>query len=163
MMLVISNYPESDMIYNTLSFFILSTVLLGVLYFVANKSSSDSILVAIFKFILFFPVFLTITMGIGLYNAVGVIEGYIGKKSPFIRTPKFNVNTKSDSLKANKYVISSFNPIAILELLVVFYAIYGITMAFRLENYYMLGFLVMITLGFGYTSFYTFKHAIASK
>ena len=73
--------------------------------------------------------FLALTMGIGFYNAIGVVEGYLGKKSPFIRTPKFNVTTKSDSLKANKYVISSFNPMAIFEFLLVLYAGYGIYVA----------------------------------
>ena len=112
---------------------------------------------------MFFPIFLALTMGIGLYNSIGVMEGYLGKKSPFVRTPKFNVNTKSDSLKANKYVISSFNPMAILEFLLVLYAGYGISVALEFENYYMLGFLVMIAIGFSYTSFYTVKHAAAAK
>ena len=91
------------------------------------------------------------------------MEGYLGRKSPFVRTPKFNVNNKSDSLKANKYVTSSFNPMAILEFLFVLYAVYGIYVALQFENYYMLGFLIMIVIGFGYTSFYTVKHAAAAK
>ena len=163
MMLVINQFPQYDDVYGALSFFFYSTILLGIIYFVANKSPEDNFIVALFKFILFFPMFLALTMGIGLYNAIGVVEGYLGKKSPFIRTPKFNVSTKSDSLKANKYVTSSFNPMAILEFLLVLYAGYGIYVALEFENYYMLGFLVMIAIGFGYTSFYTVKHAAAAK
>ena len=163
MMLVINQFPQYDDVYGVLSFFFFSTIMLGIIYFVANKSPEDNFIVALFKFILFFPMFLALTMGIGLYNAIGVVEGYLGKKSPFIRTPKFNVNTKSDSLKANKYVTSSFNPIAILEFLLVLYAGYGIYVALEFENYYMLGFLVMIAIGFSYTGFYTVKHAAAAK
>ena len=163
-MLVINQFPQFDNIFrNSLSFFFISTIILGIIYFVSNKSPEDNFFVALFKFMLFFPVFLALTMGVGLYNAIGVVEGYLGKKSPFVRTPKFNVNSKSDSLKANKYVISSFNPMAILEFLLVLYAVYGISVALEFENYYMLGFLVMIAIGFSYTSFYTLKHAAAAK
>jgi cellulose synthase/poly-beta-1,6-N-acetylglucosamine synthase-like glycosyltransferase len=163
-MLVINQFPQYDDIFrNSLSFFFVSTIILGIIYFVANKSPEDNFIIALFKFILFFPMFLALTMGIGLYNAIGVVEGYLGKKSPFIRTPKFNVNTKSDSLKANKYVTSSFNPMAILEFLLVLYAGYGIYVALQFQNHYMLVFLVMIAVGFGYTSFYTVKHGVAAK
>lgn len=163
-MLVINQFPRFDDLFrNSLSFFFITTIILGIIYFVSNKSSADNFSVALFKFILFFPLFLALTMGIGFYNAIGVVEGYLGKKSPFIRTPKFNVTTKSDSLKANKYVISSFNPMAIFEFLLVLYAGYGIYVALKFENYYMLGFLIMIAIGFSYTSFYTVKHASAAK
>ena len=163
-MLVINQFPQFDHVFrNSLSFFFISTIILGIIYFVSNKSQEDNFFVALIKFTPFFPVFLALTMGVGLYNAIGVVEGYLGKKSPFVRTPKFNVNSKSDSLKANKYVISSFNPIAILEFLLVLYAGYGIYVALEFENYYMLGFLVMIAIGFSYTSFYTVKHAAAAK
>ena len=163
-MLVINQFPQYDDIFmNFLSFFFVSTIILGIIYFVANKSPEDNFTSALSKFILLFPIFLALTMGIGLNNAIGVVEGYLGKKSPFVRTPKFNVNTKSDSLKANKYVTSSFNPMAILEFLFVLYAGYGIYVALEFENYYMLGFLIMIVIGFGYTSFYTVKHAAAAR
>jgi len=163
MMLVINQFPQYDYVYGTLSFFFISTIMLGIIYFVANKSAEDNIIVALLKFLVFFPVFLALTMGIGFYNAIGVVEGYFGKKSPFVRTPKFNVNTKSDTLKENKYVISSFSPMALLEFLMVIYAGYGIYVAVQFENYYMLGFLGMIAIGFAYTSFYTVKHAAAAK
>lgn len=163
-MLVINQFPQFDNVFrNSLSFFFISTIILGIIYFVSNKSQEDNFFVALIKFAPFFPVFLALTMGVGLYNAIGVVEGYLGKKSPFVRTPKFNVNSKSDSLKANKYVISSFSPMAILEFLLVLYAGYGIYVALEFENYYMLGFLVMIAIGFSYTSFYTLKHAAAAK
>ena len=163
MMLVINQFPEYDHVYGVLSFFFVSTIMLGIIYFVANKAPEDNFMVALFKFLVFFPVFLALTMGIGFYNAIGVVEGYFGKKSPFVRTPKFNVNSKTDTLKANKYVISSFNPMAIIEFLIAIYAGYGIYVALEFENYYMLGFLAMIAIGFSYTSFYTVKHAAAAK
>lgn len=163
MMLVIDQFPQYEKVYDVLSFFFVNTIILGIIYFVANKSPEDNFFVSFSKFIPFFPVFLALTMGVGLYNAIGVVEGYLGKKSPFVRTPKFNVNTKDDSLRANKYVTSAFSPMAILEFLIVIYACYGIYVAFEFEIYYMLGFLGMIAIGFSYTSFYTVKHATAAK
>lgn len=163
MMFVIHNFPQYDHIYGVMSFFFISTMMLGIIYFIANKNESDNYFVAFIKFIAFFPIFLALTMGIGLYNSIGVLEGYIGKKSPFVRTPKFNVNTKGDKWNTNKYLKTSMNPVVIFEALIALYAMYGVYVAVGFENYNMLAFLVMIAIGFGYTSFYSVKHAAVSK
>ncbi|MFM7327662.1 MAG: cellulose synthase family protein [Bacteroidota bacterium] len=34
------------------------------------------------------PLFLTVSMGLSLHNAVAVVEGWLGRRTPFIRTPK---------------------------------------------------------------------------
>lgn len=163
MLFVIENHPQYIFIKNVLSFFLISTIILGLFYFVANKKKSENYWVFLLKFIMFFPVFLALTMGIALYNAIGVIEGYLGRKTPFVRTPKFNVNAKGDIWKQNKYSRTSLNPVVIFEILISLYAIYGVFIAFSFENYFMLIFLIMIAIGFSYTSFYTVKHALYTK
>ena len=47
--------------------------------------------------------FFTVAMGFSLHNSIGVLEGHFGKKSEFIRTPKFNVQKLKGSWKKNKY------------------------------------------------------------
>lgn len=49
-----------------------------------------------------FFVFLSFTMALGFHCTVAVLEGYLGIKSSFLRTPKFNVYNKKDAIK-NKY------------------------------------------------------------
>ena len=43
------------------------------------------------KFIFLFPLFLALSMGLSLHNTVAVIQGWFGKQSAFVRTPKFNI------------------------------------------------------------------------
>jgi len=75
---------------NVFVIFEVSFFLLLIFYFtanmVANKNTSrwrNLLLIPLY------PFFLTFSMGISIYNTIGVLEGYLGKKSPFIRTPKF--------------------------------------------------------------------------
>ena len=44
------------------------------------------------------------SMGLALHNSVAVLEGWWGKKSPFVRTPKFNLTTAKDSFAKRKYL-----------------------------------------------------------
>ena len=101
-------------------------------------------------------------MGIALHISIGVMEGFLGIKSPFIRTPKFNLSDKNQ-LKNNQYLRRVLNPLVILELLMLIYALIGIYYSFQFSIYYMILFLMMIVMGYSYTSFYTLKNAFIKK
>lgn len=49
------------------------------------------------------PLFLCVSMGLSLHNTQAVLEGLTGKKSPFIRTPKFNLEANLVPLHSNVY------------------------------------------------------------
>ena len=70
-----------------------------VSYLTAQPYSWKSILGAVWKL----PLFFSVSMGLALHNTQAVLEGLTGKKSPFIRTPKFNLEAWSVSLQANAY------------------------------------------------------------
>ena len=70
-----------------------------VSYLTAQQYSSKSIVGAVWKL----PLFFSVSMGLALHNSQAVLEGLTGKKSPFIRTPKFNLEAGSVSLQANAY------------------------------------------------------------
>ncbi len=70
-----------------------------VSYLTAQQYSWKSIVGASWKL----PLFFSVTMGLALHNSQAVLEGLTGKKSPFIRTPKFNLEAGSVSLQANAY------------------------------------------------------------
>ncbi|MDP4956382.1 MAG: glycosyltransferase, partial [Algoriphagus sp.] len=70
-----------------------------VSYLTAQPYSWKSILGAVWKL----PLFFSVSMGLALHNTQAVLEGLTGKKSPFIRTPKFNLEAGSVSLQANAY------------------------------------------------------------
>jgi cellulose synthase/poly-beta-1,6-N-acetylglucosamine synthase-like glycosyltransferase len=70
-----------------------------VSYLTAQQYSWKSIVGAVWKL----PLFFSVSMGLALHNSQAVLEGLTGKKSPFIRTPKFNLEAGSVSLQANAY------------------------------------------------------------
>jgi cellulose synthase/poly-beta-1,6-N-acetylglucosamine synthase-like glycosyltransferase len=61
------------------------------------------------------PLFFAVSMGFALHNSQAVWEGLTGKKSPFIRTPKFNLESGPVSLNTNVYRLRSLNMSTWLE------------------------------------------------
>ncbi len=103
-----------------------------------------------------FPAFLTISMGLSLHNAFAVIEGLLGFKSDFIRTPKFNITKKSDSWKDNTYIKPQLSIMSIFEMLLGMYFLFGIASGIYLHDWGLMIFHLMLTLGF----FAVFYHSV---
>jgi hypothetical protein len=83
-----------------------------VVYFAANVGEAwprESWLKMILKFTIILPVFLSLSMGLALHNSLAVIEGLSGKKSPFIRTPKYGVHQKRERLFSKAYFSRQLN------------------------------------------------------
>lgn len=164
-LLIIAKNPQYSFLFGLLSIFYISTFFLGIIYYTANRNTEENIMISLGKFILFFPLFLSLTMGIGLYNMIGVVEGYLGKKSSFIRTPKFNANQTNSSniVIENKYNKERIPVIVYAEIVFAIYASIGIFLAIKHNDINMFLFLTMVLVGFSFTAFYTIKHAKIGK
>ncbi len=106
--------------------------------------------------------FLSISTGLSLNNTIASIEGHIGIKSSFVRTPKFNINTLS-KLKGNYYHDGKVNIQLILEglLALVFWIVvvgFAITGNYRLAISYCL-----LSFGFSYVFGYSLYELITLK
>ena len=138
------------------SFFIISTIFLAYYYWSSYRDKKGKTGSDIVRFTARFFQFLTVSMALSLSNAVAVIEGYLGIKSSFVRTPKFNVSKKAE-FQGNKYDKKSLSITNIMEgiLMVVFgftainRAIYG--------DFGMVPFHLMLTIGYGVIFFSTLK------
>ena len=107
-----------------------------------------------FRFFGRFVQFLIVSMGLSLSNTIAVIEGYLGIKSSFVRTPKFNVATKSE-FKGNKYDKKSISLLTIGEgLLMVLFGFTAINRALY-QDLGMVPFHLMLAVGYGLVFFYT--------
>src|SRR5690606_26401241 len=95
------------------------------------------------------PPFLIVSMGLSLHNGLAVLEGLVGIKTPFNRTPKFNIISKGESWKNNVYIKTSLNWITILEGLLFLYFVSAIIVGFSQGMHLMLVFHFMLALGFG--------------
>jgi cellulose synthase/poly-beta-1,6-N-acetylglucosamine synthase-like glycosyltransferase len=147
---IMATYTEYNMLFYVAKFFIVNTIILGSLYAISVFRVKHRGWLSFFLFLFYFPLFLAFTMGLSLYNGIGVLEGYLGKKSPFVRTPKFNVNNKGDNWIKNTYNIRKVTPVIWIEGLMLLYVLCGLTLAIYYQNLGMIPFMVMLVLGFGF-------------
>ncbi|WP_425076803.1 cellulose synthase family protein [Psychroserpens sp. S379A] len=157
-MLYIKNEYEHLRIYfYFMSFFVMSTVIFFVCYWFMYKHIYGSGLKKFFSYIGMFFTFFSIAMGFSLHNSIAVLEGHIGKRSEFVRTPKFNINTLKDSWKGNKYLKKSLSPHIIIEGFLMLYFAFGLYSAFVVGDqggdFGLFPFHLMLFLGFGYVFF----------
>jgi len=112
-----------------------------------------------------FPVFMAGSMGFALNNTRAVIEGLLNKKSEFVRTPKFRIETDADNPhpKKKKYAVTKISPMIILELLLAIWALFGIALAAYYTEIAAIPFLSMYFLGYGVIAIMSIKHALESK
>lgn len=138
------------------SVFISSTLFLMYYYWLAYRDKTDNTFTSLIRFVGRFFQFLIVSMGLSLSNTVAVLEGYLGIKSSFVRTPKFNVSKKSE-FKGNKYDKKSISLITMGE--GVLMLLFGFTTINRAiyGDLGMVPFHLMLTLGYGLVFFNTLK------
>ncbi|GAA3636230.1 cellulose synthase family protein [Flavivirga jejuensis] len=154
-MLYIKNeYAHLKAYFYVMSFFVLSTVIFFVCYWIMYKNIYGGGIKNFIGYIGMFFVFFSIAMGFSLHNSIAVLEGHLGKKSEFIRTPKFNISTLKDSWKTNKYVKKTVSAHVIFEGLLMAYFAFGMYSAFIVGDqggdFGLFPFHLMLFLGFGY-------------
>jgi cellulose synthase/poly-beta-1,6-N-acetylglucosamine synthase-like glycosyltransferase len=116
-----------------------------------------------FTFLATFPIFLCVTMGLSMHNAIATVEGYIGRKTPFVRTPKFNITDgKDDWQSRKKYRNRRLSPITILEGLLLLYFGFGVAMEIYYQNFGMLPFHIMLIVGYGTIFYFSVRHSFFS-
>lgn len=160
-LLIKHNYPQYDVIFRLASVFFVGILFLAIFYFTSYYREVKNIFIALIFFTFKFPLFLSVSMGLSLHNGLAAFEGLIGKKTPFVRTPKFNILSKRDKWRKNQYASSKLNGLVYLELLLVFYFCTGIYMSFQLNDFGLLPFLIMLAGGYSFVSFLSIKHAFS--
>ncbi|MDX5483329.1 MAG: glycosyltransferase family 2 protein [Hymenobacteraceae bacterium] len=151
--------PELGPLFKFGAVLLLSLAALTGFYWTALYQQSHSAWQTTRRFIPDFLLFLSMSMGLSLHNSIAVLEGYLGKKTPFIRTPKYNILKAQDSWRQHSYFMGSINPVTVLEGLLAMYFTFGIWVAFRLNDFGLLPFHIMLTLGFGAVFFYSLFHS----
>lgn len=157
-MLYIKNeYTHLKMYFWVMSFFVISTIIFFICYWFMYKKTYGSGVKSFVQYIAMFFTFFSIAMGFSLHNSIAVIEGHLGKRSDFIRTPKFNINSLKDSWKGNKYLNKTVSLNVIFEGLLMLYFGFGMYSAFVVGDqggdFGLFPFHLMLFLGFGYVFF----------
>jgi hypothetical protein len=100
-------------------------------------------------------------MGFSVHNSKAVLEGHRGKRSAFVRTPKFNITTFKDNFSANKYLQKSISKNTVLETFLTLYFLFGMTSAFFVGDegdFGLFPFHLLLFIGFGFVAYTSIKN-----
>ncbi len=158
-MYIKNNNPDFAWYFYVLAFFSVSTVIFFCCYWYTFKKIHGGGFWNWLEYVKLFFTFFSIAMGFSVHNSMAVLEGHFGKKSEFVRTPKFNVNNLKDSWKGNKYLSKKISGNTILEALLTAYFGYALYIAFELQDFGLFLFHIMLFLGFGFV----FVKSVTSK
>ena len=157
-MLYIKNeYEHLKVYFFVMSFFVVSTLIFFISYWFTYKSIYGGGFKSFLKYFAMFFTFFSVAMGFSLHNSIAVLEGHFGKKSEFIRTPKFNLGDLNTNWKENKYLTKNISPNIILEGVLMLYFAFGMYSAFVVGDqggdFGLFPFHLMLFLGFGFVFF----------
>lgn len=134
-----------------ISFFSISSLIFFLCYWVTfSKGKTASTTSTFIRFIPRVFGFFSIAMGFSVYNSWAVLEGHFGKKSEFIRTPKFNILENSKAQNPKMVFSEKISLALFIEVILLAYFGFGIYSAFQLNNFSMILFHLMLFFGFGF-------------
>jgi cellulose synthase/poly-beta-1,6-N-acetylglucosamine synthase-like glycosyltransferase len=153
-LIFIKNSGPYDPFFNFMAIFILAFISSFFFYLIAQKDVSSDWQ----KKIALFPLFMAGSMGFAVNNSRAVIEGLLSRKSEFVRTPKFKIVNKSDSIFENKYLKNmKVDSSAFIELLLAAYCLIGVVASIYFMELAALPFQLMFFIGFGMVSILSLK------
>ncbi len=156
------SFSDMNDILQYAAMFLISTIFLMYYYWHSYRDKTENLFTSFFKFLGRFFLFLMVSMGLALNNSVAVIEGYLGIKSSFVRTPKFNVSANNDITK-NKYDKKSLSILNIGEgLLAVLFLFTAVNRAVY-GDLGMVPFHLMLTFGYGLVFYHSIKELRTAK
>jgi cellulose synthase/poly-beta-1,6-N-acetylglucosamine synthase-like glycosyltransferase len=152
MLFIKARHPEVKWLFNLGSVFLIGFLSIGFFYWTSTRRFYSQPLKS---FIRLFPGFLIIMMGLSLHNGLAVVEGWLGRKTPFVRTPKFNVTDLKESWRGNNYIKTTVNGGTMLEGILCLYFVFGIVADVLLHDVGLVFFHAMLAVGFGAVFYYS--------
>ncbi|HMG93955.1 MAG TPA: glycosyltransferase, partial [Chryseolinea sp.] len=147
-------HPEAGWLVNLSVIFFIGFLSISLFYWVATKQFNNN---PWRVFLIRFPGFLIVSMGLSLHNGIAVIEGLLGIKTPFVRTPKFDIRKQEDTWRGKVYLRPSITLVTILEGLLTIYFLFAIGAGIYLSDFILIAFHVMLTMGFGTVFYFSLK------
>lgn len=145
-----NKYPNLAIVFDILIFFVITSVLFFISYWFTFKNIQGGGFKNFLKYIGLFFTFYAIAMGFSFHNTIAVLEGLFGKKSEFIRTPKFNIVELKGKWKDNIYLSKKIPKNTIVEGFLVLYFLCGLYSGYKFNDFSLYAFHLMLLFGFGF-------------
>jgi len=145
-----SYYAHLSIFFDVLVFFVVTSILFFICYWFTFKSLQGGGFINFIKYIGLFFTFYSIAMGFSFHNTIAVLEGLFGKKSEFIRTPKFNIESLKENWRQNSYISTKVSKNIFIEASLIMYFLFGIYSGIHLNDFGLMPFHVMLCFGYGF-------------
>jgi len=150
---MIKETGDYDPVYKFMSIFIFAFISSMLFYLHSQKDIYPDWQ----KRIIYFPVFMTGSMGLAVNNTKAVFEGLFNKKSEFVRTPKYKIVSDTDTAHGKKYHAKKVPFIAFFEALLSIYCFAGVAYSAYHAQIASIPFQFMFAMGFGTISYLSIK------
>ena len=151
--------PEYENLFHIGGLLLFSFFILAWYYYSAFRKADPSR--GRMAFFWLYPAFLSMSMGMSLHNARAAILGYAGKRTPFIRTPKWNIVGKTGQWTDKQYLSRKIPVITWFEGLFFLYFLVALVYGVLLGEWGFIPLHAMLAFGFAAVFFYSVKHATA--
>jgi cellulose synthase/poly-beta-1,6-N-acetylglucosamine synthase-like glycosyltransferase len=146
LLLIKFNHPQLDFLFIIANLFLIGFFSIAYYFWIASKKAPFTKIKE--NFLKTFISFITVSMGLSLHNGIAVLEGFIGRKTPFIRTPKFNATNDNAGIKNSSYIRYKLDFSTLAELVLGIYFIGAMILGIYLKDYGLFLFHAMLAIGF---------------
>jgi cellulose synthase/poly-beta-1,6-N-acetylglucosamine synthase-like glycosyltransferase len=150
-------FPQLNIYFDYMGVFILSSLLLFYCYWFVYQAYQGKGWVSFINYIVLFVSFFSVALAFSFQNSIAVFEGLRGKKSEFVRTPKFSMDGLKGKWNENKYITRTISKMILTELALLFYFISGCVLSFYFNDYSLLTFFVLACFGYSYSIFHSIR------
>ncbi len=135
-------------------------IVLAIAYFIATRDYFKN--KNILQFVKMFQVYLSFAVGMSFHNSIAVLQGYFGKRSAFIRTPKFNAESNGE-IALHRFGAAKISSSFIVYLILFILFSGAIVYAIAALNFGFLLFHLTLSLGLALLLFFEVKESLGKK
>lgn len=150
---ILDHFPEVGWMFRGATVLVVASFGHPWLYLISQRERGKTWLEAI----LTVPLVVSGNMGIAINNTRALVEALAGRHTPFNRTPKYALRTRSDHWKGKVYRVSG-DAWPLAELLLAAYALVAMGYALVGGHYLALPFLALYVVGAGYIGGLSVQH-----
>ncbi len=135
-------------------------IILAIAYFVATRDYFRN--KNIFQFAKMFQLYLSFALGMSFHNSIAVLQGYFGKRTAFIRTPKFNAESNG-VVALNRFSSSKLSSSFIVNTLLFLIFTTAVLYGFLAANFGFILFHITLSFGLALLLFYEIAESFTKR
>ena len=147
-----AEYRQYKLVFQLASVFLLGFAPLIYYYYSAWRLAHPD--KPFWRYLGFFLLFLSVSMGLALHNTRAVLLGWRGRRTPFVRTPKAGTVATA---RRRRYRTGGVGGLVLLEGLLALYFAFGFAAGLYFNDYGLLPFHALLTVGCAAVCYYSVR------